>query len=213
MPGGKSQLAESAKTQRKHSLLEPPTPEEAQEAVRTLIAYAGDDPTREGVRDTPARVIRSYDEHFAGYRENPIEILERTFEELDGYDEMVLLRGISFVSHCEHHILPIIGKAHIAYLPNKRVVGISKLARVVEIYARRLQAQEKLTSQIASTISDVLNPLGVAVLIEASHQCMTTRGINKCGVNMMTCKMLGTFHKNPKTRQEFMALLGIDSHH
>ena len=210
MRRSKSQLVESVKGERKYTLLDQPTPEEAQDAVRTLIAYAGDDPNREGVRDTPARVIRSYGEHFAGYRENPVDILKRTFEELEGYDEMVLLRGINFISHCEHHMLPIIGKAHIAYLPKRRVVGISKLARIVEIYARRLQVQEKLTSQIANTINDVLNPLGVAVLIEASHQCMTTRGINKCGVNMMTSKMLGTFHKNPQTRQEFMALLGID---
>ena len=210
MPGGKQQLAESAKGQRKSTLVHQPTLEEAQEAVRTLIAYAGDAPNREGVRDTPARVTQSYGEHFAGYRENPVEILERTFEDLDGYDEMVLLRDINFVSHCEHHILPIIGKAHIAYLPKKRVVGISKLARVVEIYARRLQFQEKLTSQIANTINDVLNPLGVAVLIEASHQCMTTRGINKYGVNMITRKLLGAFHKNPQTRQHFLALLEID---
>lgn len=185
-----------------------PTREEAEAAVRMLLAYAGDDPSREGLLDTPARVVRSYDEFFGGYFEDPKAILERTFSEIEGYDEIVALRDIHFVSHCEHHMAPIIGRAHIGYLPNQRVVGISKLARIVEVYARRLQIQEKMTAQIANIINDVLEPRGVAVVIEASHQCMTTRGVNKPGVDMVTSRMLGTFRDNQATRQEFMSVIG-----
>lgn len=187
--------------------LEKPTREEAEEAVRTLLRWAGDDPDREGLVGTPDRVVRAYEEFFSGYDQDPTEILHRTFEETDGYDEMVLLRDIRLESHCEHHVVPIIGKAHVAYLPSRRVVGISKLARVVEIYSRRLQIQEKLTAQIANTINDVLQPKGVAVVIEAAHQCMTTRGIHKPGVTMVTSRMLGAFRDNAATRREFMALI------
>jgi len=188
-----------------------PTRTQAEEAVRTLIRWAGDDPSREGLADTPARVARAYEEFFSGYEEDPSEILRRTFEETDGYDEMVLLRDIRLESHCEHHMVPIIGKAHVAYLPGSRVVGISKLARVVEIYARRLQIQEKLTAQIANTLQDVLNPRGVAVVIEAAHECMTTRGVRKPGVTMVTSRMLGAFRENAATRREFMALISAPS--
>lgn len=184
-----------------------PSREEAEQAVRTLLRWAGDDPTREGLRDTPARVVRAYEEFFQGYEADPEDILRRTFEETDGYDEMVVLRDIRLESHCEHHMVPIIGKAHVAYLPDRRVVGISKLARVVEVYARRLQIQEKLTAQIANTLNDVLQPLGVAVVIEAAHQCMTTRGVHKPGVTMVTSRMLGAFRTDPSTRREFMALI------
>ncbi|MEK9832654.1 MAG: GTP cyclohydrolase I FolE, partial [Rhodospirillaceae bacterium] len=163
---------------------------------------------REGLLDTPDRVVRSYDEFFGGYLEDTVAILERTFSETDGYDEIVLLRNIGFVSHCEHHMAPIIGHAHVAYLPRTRVVGISKLARVVEAYARRLQIQEKMTAQIANIINEVLEPRGVAVVIEASHQCMSTRGVNKTGVNMVTSRMLGAFRDDPATRQEFLSMIG-----
>jgi GTP cyclohydrolase I len=186
-----------------------PTREEAEEAVRTLLRWAGDDPTREGLADTPGRVVRSYEEFFAGYDIDPVALLERTFEETDGYDEIVLLRDIRLESHCEHHMVPIIGRAHVAYLPYRRVVGISKLARVVEAYAKRLQIQEKLTAQIANTIQQVLEPRGVAVVIEAAHQCMTTRGVNKPGVTMVTSRMLGAFRDNPTTRREVLAMIGI----
>ncbi len=185
-----------------------PTREDAEMAIRTLLAYAGDDPSREGLLDTPDRVVRSYDEFFGGYSEDPAAILERTFSEIDGYDEIVALRDIHFVSHCEHHMAPIIGRAHIGYLPNHRVVGISKLARIVEVYARRLQIQEKMTAQIANTIDEVLQPRGVAVVLEAAHQCMTTRGVNKPGVDMVTSRMLGAFRDNQATRQEFMSVIG-----
>ena len=185
-----------------------PSSEQARAAVRTLLAYAGDDPSREGLLDTPDRVVRSYDEFFGGYLEDPVAILERTFSETDGYDEIVLLRNIGFVSHCEHHMAPIIGHAHVAYLPKTRVVGISKLARVVEAYARRLQIQEKMTAQIANIINEVLEPRGVAVVIEASHQCMSTRGVNKTGVDMVTSRMLGAFRDDPATRQEFLSMIG-----
>jgi GTP cyclohydrolase I len=184
-----------------------PAREEAEEAVRTLIRWAGDDPHREGLAGTPSRVVRAYEEFFAGYAEDPVEILQRTFEEVDGYDEMVVLKDIRFESHCEHHMSAIIGKAHVAYLPDKRVVGISKLARVVEIYTRRLQIQEKMTAQIANTIEEVLEPKGVAVVIDAAHQCMTTRGIHKPGVTMVTSRMLGLFRTNPSTRREFLAMI------
>jgi GTP cyclohydrolase I len=185
-----------------------PTREEAEEAVRTLLRWAGDDPAREGLIDTPARVVRSYEEFFSGYDIDPVALLERTFEETDGYDEIVLLRDIRLESHCEHHMVPIIGRAHVAYLPHRRVVGISKLARVVDAYARRLQIQEKLTAQIANTIQEVLEPRGVAVVIEAAHQCMTTRGVHKPGVTMVTSRMLGAFRDDPTTRREVLAMIG-----
>jgi GTP cyclohydrolase IA len=185
-----------------------PTREEAEAAVRTLLRWAGDDPTREGLLETPARVARAYEEFFSGYEIDPVALLERTFEETDGYDEIVLLRDIRLESHCEHHMVPIIGRAHVAYLPHHRVVGISKLARVVDAYARRLQIQEKLTAQIANTIQQVLEPRGVAVVIEAAHQCMTTRGIHKSGVTMVTSRMLGAFRDDPTTRREVLAMIG-----
>jgi GTP cyclohydrolase I len=180
----------------------------AEDAVRTLIRWAGDDPTREGLLDTPARVVRAYEEFFAGYLEDPVQILSRTFAEVDGYDEMVVMSDIRFESHCEHHMVPIIGKAHVAYLPDRRVVGISKLARLVDIYARRLQIQEKMTVQIADTLNDVLEPKGVAVVIEAAHQCMTTRGVHKPGATLVTSRMLGAFRSNSTTRREFLAMIG-----
>lgn len=185
-----------------------PSREEAEEAVRVLLRWAGDDPSREGLIDTPDRVVRSYEEFFAGYATDPVALLERTFEEINGYDEIVLLRDIRLESHCEHHMVPIIGRAHVAYLPYRRVVGISKLARVVEAFARRLQIQEKLTVQIADTIQRVLQPRGVAVVIEAAHQCMTTRGVHKPGVTMVTSHMLGAFRDDPSTRRELLAMIG-----
>lgn len=188
-----------------------PSREEAENAVRTLIRWAGDDPQREGLRDTPKRVAAAFEEWFEGYSAEPEDILKRTFEETDGYDEMVLLKDIRFESHCEHHLAPIIGKAHVAYLPNRRVVGISKLARLVEAYAKRLQIQEKMTAQIANTIDETLQPMGVAVVIEAAHQCMTTRGVHKSGVVMVTSRMLGAFRTNASTRREFLAMVGTPS--
>lgn len=185
-----------------------PTRTQAEEAVRTLILWAGDDPDREGLVGTPDRVVRSYEEFFAGYVQDPEAILRTTFEEVEGYDEMVLLKDIPFESHCEHHMVPIIGKAHVAYLPNNRVVGISKLARVVEAYAKRLQIQEKMTAQIANAINTVLSPKGVAVVVEAEHQCMTTRGVQKPGVSMVTSTMLGAFRDDASTRKEFLAFIG-----
>ncbi|GBQ45309.1 GTP cyclohydrolase I FolE [Komagataeibacter sucrofermentans] len=184
-----------------------PTRTEAEDAVRTLLRWAGEDPDREGLRDTPARVIKSYGEFFAGYAEDPVDMLRRTFSEVDDYDEMVLLRDIRVESHCEHHMVPIIGVAHVAYLPRKRVVGISKLARVVDAYARRFQIQERLTAQIANTINEELQPYGVGVVIEAAHQCMTTRGVHRPGVSMVTSRMLGTFRTNSDTRREFLSIL------
>jgi GTP cyclohydrolase I len=185
-----------------------PSRAEAEAAIRLLLRWAGDDPTREGLVDTPARVARAYEEFFAGYEVDPVALLERTFEETDGYDEIVLLRDIRLESHCEHHMVPILGRAHVAYLPHRRVVGISKLARVVEAYAKRLQIQEKLTAQIANTIQHVLEPRGVAVVIEAAHQCMTTRGVHKPGVTMVTSRMLGAFRDNTDTRRELLAMIG-----
>lgn len=184
-----------------------PTRAEAEAAVRTLIAWAGDNPDREGLVGTPERVARAYEEFFAGYQADPASLLARTFEETEAYDEMIVLRDIRLESHCEHHIVPIIGRAHIGYLPAGRVVGISKLARVVEAYAKRLQIQEKLTAQIADTIEAVLKPRGVAVVIEAAHQCMTTRGIHKPGVSMVTSRMLGAFRTDPTTRREFLSMI------
>ena len=188
-----------------------PTRDEAEAAVRTLLRWAGDDPTREGLLDTPGRVVRSYDEFFAGYAIDPVALLERTFDETDGYDEIVLLRDIRLESYCEHHMVPIIGRVHVAYLPDRRVVGISKLARVVEAYGKRLQIQEKLTAQIANTINDVLQPRGVAVVIEAEHQCMSTRGVHKSGVSMVTSKMLGAFREDPTTRRELLSMIARPS--
>lgn len=185
-----------------------PSRDEAEAAVRTLLRWAGDDPDREGLRDTPSRVVKSYEEFFKGYDACPKTLLERTFEEVNGYDEMVLLKDIRFESHCEHHMAPIIGRAHIAYLPHRRVVGISKLARLVEVYAKRLQIQEKMTAQIANSLEEVLQPKGVAVVIEAAHQCMTTRGVHKPGVSMVTSRMLGAFRENASTRREFLAMVG-----
>ena len=184
------------------------TREDAEAAVRTLMEWIGENPNREGLLGTPSRVARAYRELFSGYEDDPKEILRRTFEEVDGYDEMVVLRDIRFASHCEHHILPIIGRAHVAYLPNRRVIGISKLARIVDIYARRLQIQEKLTVQIADTIDEVLRPKGVAVMVEASHECMTTRGVHKSGVSMVTSRMTGDFRSNASTRREFLNIIG-----
>ena len=185
-----------------------PSRAEAEQAVRTLLRWAGDNPTREGLIGTPGRVARAFEEWFAGYDRDPVDYLQRTFEEVENYDEMVVLRDIRFESHCEHHLAPIIGRAHIGYLPRGRVVGISKLARVVELYAKRLQIQEKMTAQIANSIAEVLRPEGVAVVLEASHQCMTTRGVHKSGVTMVTSRMLGAFRDNPSTRREFLTLIG-----
>ena len=181
-------------------------PAEVAEAVRTLIRWTGDDPDRDGLQETPARVARAFEEFFSGYAQDPVEILQKTFEEIEGYDEMIALRGIRFESHCEHHMAPIIGQAWVAYVPNGRVVGISKLARVVELYARRLQIQEKMTAQIANTINEVLKPQGVGVIITASHHCMTTRGVHKPGSDLVTSRMLGCFRDNPATRQEFLSM-------
>jgi len=188
---------------------EPPKPsrEEAEDAVRTLLLWAGEDTQREGLVDTPARVARAYEDWFSGYSKDPVSFLKRTFEEVDGYDELIVLRDIEFESHCEHHMAPIIGHAHIGYLPDRKVVGISKLARVVEAFARRFQVQEKMTAQIANCILDVLNPKGVGVVIEASHQCMTTRGVHKSKVSMVTSQMLGTFRKDARTRAEFLRMI------
>jgi GTP cyclohydrolase I len=186
-----------------------PNQAEAEEAVRTLIRWAGDDPTREGLLETPARVARAYKEFFRGYGIDPVQVLKRTFEETDGYDEMIVLKDMRFESHCEHHMAPIIGRAHVAYLPSKRVVGISKLARLLDVYAKRLQIQEKLTAQIANTLNEVLQPRGVAVVIDASHQCMTTRGVHKPGTSMITSRMLGAFRNDPSTRREFLAFIGM----
>ncbi len=184
-----------------------PSREEAEEAIRVLLRWAGEDPSREGLLDTPARVARAYEEYFGGYDVDPVALLARTFAETDGYDEIVLLRDIRFESFCEHHMAPIIGRAHVAYLPRTRVVGISKLARVVDAYARRLQIQEKMTAQIANTLDEVLQPLGVAVVIEATHQCMTTRGVHRPGTSLVTSRMLGAFRTNPTTRREFLAMI------
>ncbi|HJL93086.1 MAG TPA: GTP cyclohydrolase I FolE [Woeseiaceae bacterium] len=184
-----------------------PSRTNAEKAVSTLLLWAGEDPNREGLKETPARVVRAYEDWFKGYNEDPVKYMQRTFKEVEGYDEMIVLRDISFESHCEHHMAPIIGKAHIGYLPNKKVVGISKLARVVETFARRFQVQEKMTAQIANCIQDVLKPKGCAVVIEAIHQCMTTRGVHKSDVSMVTSQMLGSFRKDAKTRTEFLGMI------
>tara|TARA_B100001778_G_scaffold207283_1_gene171323 strand:+ start:669 stop:1247 length:579 start_codon:yes stop_codon:yes gene_type:complete len=186
-----------------------PTEKEVHEAVRKLLLWAGDDPDREGLVGTPDRVARAYKEFFAGYEQDPEEILRTTFEEVEGYDEMVLVKDIGVESHCEHHMVPIIGRAHIAYIPNSRVVGISKLARVVDIFAKRLQIQEKMTAQIANSIENVLKPKGIAVVIDASHQCMTTRGVNKPESSTVTSAMRGVFNDNPRTRNEFLSFINL----
>ena len=185
-----------------------PSRDEAEQAVRTLLRWAGDDPTREGLIDTPARVSRAFEDWFSGYGMDPESYLARTFEEVEGYDDMIVLKDIRFESHCEHHLAPIIGRAHVGYLPNNKVVGISKLARVVEAFARRLQVQEKMNAQIAHCIASVLHPKGVAVVIEAAHQCMTTRGVHKPGVSLVTSTMHGAFRDNEATRREFLAVIG-----
>ena len=189
------------------------TQTEAEDAVRTLLRWAGDDPSREGLLDTPKRVATAYRDWFSGYTVDPAEYLGRTFEEVAGYDEMIVLRDIPFESFCEHHMAPIIGRAHVGYLPTDKVVGISKLARVVDAYARRLQVQEKLTAQIANCIAHVLKPRGVGVVIDASHQCMTTRGVHKRGVSMVTSQMLGSFREDARTRAEFLRFIDIDNGH
>ena len=188
-----------------------PSREQAEAAVRTLLAWAGEDPAREGLLDTPKRVVDAYGDWYSGYNDDPREFLERTFKEVAGYDEMIVLRDIEFESHCEHHMAPIIGKAHVGYLPDGKVVGISKLARVVETYARRFQVQEKMTAQIARCIQDVLQPLGVGVVVEGAHECMTTRGIHKRGVTMVTSKMLGNFRDDARTRAEFLRFIEVNS--
>jgi len=186
-----------------------PSRAEAEDAVRTLIRWAGDDPDREGLIGTPGRVVQAYQEWFAGYSEDPREYLQRTFEEVGGYDEIVLLRDIRFESHCEHHIAPIIGRVHIGYLPRERIVGISKLARLVDVYAKRLQVQEKMTAEIARCLDSVLKPFGVGVVVEAAHECMTTRGVHKTEVSMVTSYMLGTFRTKAETRQEFLSAINL----
>lgn len=188
-----------------------PTRQEAEEAVRTLIRWAGDDPTREGLLDTPARVARAYEEFFKGYEGDPESVLNRTFKDVEGYDEMIVLRDIVFESYCEHHMVPFTGRAHIAYIPSCRVLGVSKLARLVDMFAKRLQVQEKLTAQIAHTLNTVLKPRGVGVVIEATHMCMTTRGVHKPGAVMQTSQLLGSFRSDPRTRQEFFSLLKFSS--
>jgi GTP cyclohydrolase IA len=188
-----------------------PSRVQAEEAVRTLLRWAGDEPSREGLLGTPGRVVRAYEEWFSGYEQDPTVYLSRTFEEVAGYDEIVALRDIPFESHCEHHLAPIIGKAHIAYLPRRRVVGISKLARLVDVYAKRLQIQEKMTAEIANCLDKILKPHGVAVVIEATHQCMTTRGVHKPGVSMLTSRMIGVFRRQPETRAEFLASLNLQA--
>jgi GTP cyclohydrolase I len=197
----RSQRTAAAKTRK-------PTRSQAEAAVRTLLEWIGDDADREGLKGTPGRVVRAYEDWYSGYNDDPLDFLRRTFHEVDGYDEMIVLRDIGFESHCEHHMAPIIGKVHIGYLPDRKVVGISKLARVVETFARRLQVQETLTAQIAHCIQDVLKPRGVAVVVEGTHQCMTTRGVRKHGVSMITSQLLGHFRSDPRTRAEFLAMIG-----
>lgn len=206
-PAPPNRTAPVSSTERSRIDAARPTQAEAEAAVRVLLRWAGDDPDREGLLDTPRRVAKSYREFFAGYELDPEAMLTTTFEEVEGYDEIVLVRDINLESHCEHHMVPIIGRAHVAYLPDKRVVGISKLARVLEVYSKRLQIQEKLTAQVADTINRVLQPRGVAVIIEASHQCMTTRGIHKPDSVTVTSRMLGAFRDNASTRHELLAML------
>ena len=201
--------ASGTKTSRGAKGSDRPSREEAESAVRTLLRWTGDDPDREGLAATPSRVVRAYEEWFAGYDEDPREFLKRTFEEVAGYDEMVLLRDVRFVSHCEHHMAPIIGRVHIAYLPRRRVVGISKLIRLVDAYAKRLQVQERMTAEIASCLDSVLKPYGVAVVVEGAHECMTTRGVRRADVTMVTSRMLGVFRDQPQTREEFFSAIDL----
>lgn len=196
---------------KENQILKKPSRAEAEEAVKTLISWAGDNPYREGLKETPKRVVKSYEEFFEGYSMNPDEILNKTFEEMDGYDEMVMVKDIRLESHCEHHMVPILGKAHVAYIPNSRVVGISKLARIVDVYGKRLQTQEAMTTQIADTIERVLKPKGVAVVIDAAHQCMSSRGVHKTETSTVTSRMLGLFRTNSSTRSEFMNLINLDN--
>lgn len=204
-------MAKIAKLSKKSKRPRRPSRKKAEEAVETLLLWAGEDPRREGLVDTPKRVAQAYEDWFSGYKDDPVNFLQRTFKEVEGYDEMITLRDIAFESHCEHHMAPIIGVAHVGYLPHKKVVGISKLARVVEAFARRFQVQEKMTAQIAHCIEDVLKPRGVGVVVEAVHQCMTTRGIRKSGVSMVTSQMLGSFRKDARTRAEFLGMIGKNS--
>ena len=192
-------------------IIKKPSREQAEAAVRTLLSWAGDDVMREGLKDTPKRVVNAYNDWFSGYDNDPETFLKKTFSETEGYDEIIMLRDIRIESHCEHHIAPFIGSAHVAYLPNKRVVGISKLARVTNIFAKRLQVQEKLTAQIAGCIQKVLKPRGVAVVIEAQHECMTTRGINAPGISMVTSQLLGKFRTDSSTRREFYSMINQGS--
>jgi len=205
----RNQRSPKRATRQASDQIQRPSRADAEEAVRTLIQWAGDDPDREGLAGTPARVVRAYEEWFAGYFQKPREYLQRTFEEVAGYDEIVLLRDVRFESHCEHHLAPIIGRVHIGYLPHDRVVGISKLVRLVDVYAKRMQVQEKMTAEIADCLNGVLKPRGVGVVIEAAHQCMTTRGVHRPGVTMVTSRMLGTFRTRAETRQEFLSALKL----
>ncbi|MBL8566453.1 MAG: GTP cyclohydrolase I FolE [Hyphomicrobiaceae bacterium] len=202
-----TQVAANPSIVKETASFERPSLAEAEEAIRTILRFVGEDPARDGLHETPSRVVRAYKEYFGGYALDPEDILNKTFEEIEGYDEMIALRGIRFESHCEHHMAPIIGKAWVAYIPNGRVVGISKLARVVEVYAKRLQIQEKMTAQIANAIDHVLKPQGVAVVLKAEHHCMTTRGVHKPGTDLVTSRMLGVFRDNPITRQEFLTMI------
>jgi len=208
-PTSKTPPKKAAAKKATKSAIIKPTREEAEKAVRTLICWAGDSPDREGMLDTPRRVTKAYEEFFSGYTKDPRSILNTTFGDLEGYDEMIVLRDIAFSSYCEHHMVPFTGRAHIAYLPKDRVVGLSKLARLVDVFAKRLQIQEKLTAQIATTLDEVLQPKGVAVVVEATHMCMTTRGVNKTGTVMQTSKLLGRFRSDPRTRQEFYSLINF----
>jgi GTP cyclohydrolase I len=209
-PATRNQRSPKRANRQASDQIQRPSRADAEEAVRTLIQWAGDDPDREGLAGTPARVARAYEEWFAGYFQKPREYLQRTFEEVAGYDEIVLLRDVRFESHCEHHLAPIIGRVHIGYLPRDRVVGISKLVRLVDVYAKRMQVQEKMTAEIADCLNGVLKPRGVGVVIEAAHQCMTTRGVHRPGVTMVTSRMLGVFRTRAETRQEFLSALKLD---
>ena len=193
-------------------VVKPVTDAQAEKAFRTILEWIGEDPKRDGLIETPNRLVRAYREYFAGYEEDPHEVLSKTFSEVDGYDEMIVLRGVTFESHCEHHIAPIIGRVWVGYIPNKRVVGISKLARVVEIFSKRLQIQERLTAQIANAVDEVLKPAGVAVVVKAAHHCMIDRGVRKRGADLVTSRMLGVFRDQPQTRAEFLSLVNSDSH-
>jgi len=194
-------------TKKETANIQKPTREEAKQAIKIMLAWAGDNPNREGLLETPERVVSAYEEFFAGYDMDPDEILNKTFEEVAGYDEMVIVKDVRLESHCEHHMVPFIGRAHVAYIPHKRVVGISKLARIVDVYAKRLQTQETMTAQIAGTLQRVLEPKGVAVVIDAAHQCMTTRGVHKSETSTVTSRMLGVFRTDERTRSEFMNLI------